>query len=157
MELQNKTTPNIYYWLASYPLEPGSVVLPGNWGRIIRKYNNQNHNYIIVAREYIYELVRREKFPELPSRLQCSFLCESEADVRRFQQETARTLDIIYEVELVGDRKSVYKFDWQLVNFPQLFTVEDLEKRAIEYWKNSESVQNPEVLTENPIKIIRSL
>jgi hypothetical protein len=49
-----------YYFACSYPLEIGSVVLPGNWGRIVAMYNTLGFgNPWIQYREDVFERVIR--------------------------------------------------------------------------------------------------
>lgn len=145
-----------YYWLCSYPLKEGSIVSSGNWGRILSQYNQQNCHFGNVAREYIFEKVRLEKFPEKPSRLKSTFLCESLEKAKQFKQEANRVFDLIYEVEIIGNQSTIYRADWQLANFPQIFTIEIIEKQAEDYW-NGNNITNAEILTENEIKVIRKL
>lgn len=149
-----KISPTKYYWLCSYPLEEGSIVLPGNWGRIISLYWSDG-GLLIYLREKILEDIRKEKFSSRPSRLTSFFLCKSEVEAKTFQTLSgSREFDILYEVELVDD-KPIFETDWSFVNFPNMpFLLKDLEPMAYKYWQ-AENIQNPEVLTESRIKIVR--
>ena len=54
-----------YYLLCSYILEPGSIVCPGNWGRIVGL--NKDNGYANYRREEIFDKVRKESFSDKPS------------------------------------------------------------------------------------------
>lgn len=144
-----------YYWLCSYILEPGSTVLPGNWGRIVKLYTTQNNAYIYL-REEIFERIRRENYPHLPSRMTSIFICEDLSTAKDFKRQSGRTFDILYEVELIDD-KPVFTADWALLNFlPEPLPLAAFEERANLYWK-AENVINKEILTESRIKIVRRI
>jgi hypothetical protein len=72
-----------YFYCCSLPLEAGSVIRPGNWGRILRTYTPQSsRDAWLLARELVWELVRLQRFPAKPSRFEGIFLCFSEGDNR---------------------------------------------------------------------------
>ena len=145
-----------YYWLASYPLEEGSVVLPGNWGRIIDLYKSDG-SILTYLREKILEKVRSKDFPDLPSRMTSIFLCESIENAKLFRDANGRFLDILYEVELIDKEKPLFRTDWSFLNCPSTpFFLKQFEEMAHLYWK-AENIQNPEILTESRIKIIRKI
>ena len=58
------------YHLAPTLLAPGSVILPGNWGRIVSIEGN-SHSWHIA--EQTLEAVRSGDFPNKPSRLHSAF------------------------------------------------------------------------------------
>lgn len=146
-----------YYWLGSYPLASGSIVEPGNWGRIINLYNIQNaQSAFVAAKEFIFENIRVETYPERPSRLSCLFLCEDLASAKDFQEKNGRINDIIYEVEIVG-KDEVFRTDWSILNKcnenPKVSNIKELAEK---YWKGVE-IENPEALTNSSIKIIKKI
>ena len=72
-------------------LRAGSVVEPGNWGRLLRTHETfkTNDNKALatgaVAREYIFETERLKNFSHLPSRLSSCFACPTLADADLYQ------------------------------------------------------------------------
>jgi Protein of unknown function (DUF2441) len=76
-----------FFHLSSIPLAPGSIIQPGNCGRIIKTYQSpvQNvqtfGNMNVVARELLFEMVRIESFPSKPSRMKAAFCCMTEAQI----------------------------------------------------------------------------
>jgi hypothetical protein len=61
---------------------PGSIIEPGNFGRIIKRYSAAHNLY---RREMTYEAIRQQHFPWRPSRLDClfGFPTEQEAELCR--------------------------------------------------------------------------
>lgn len=142
-----------YYWLCSYKLEVGSIVKPGNWGRMIKMYTPQNNHSqaFIAAREFIFESVRSKNFPDKPSRLECTFLCKNFQDAQELHQKN-RQFDLIYEVEIIDDGQ-VFETDMALIDNAPTDTIVVMEEKAKTYWNPSNIVKS-EILTNSPIKII---
>ena len=59
-----------FFHLSGGLLGEGSVILPGNWGRILRAYGWQHPQ---AAKEMILEAARLRIAPGKPSRLECCF------------------------------------------------------------------------------------
>ncbi len=142
---------NIYYWICSYPLEKGSVVNPGNWGRILDFYiyPDASANYL---KEKIFEEVRRENYSAKPSRLKSIFLCETLEEIRKFKMENNRNLDLIYKVKLVMNAP-IFRTNYQLMNIPNGTVISKIEAFAQKYW-SEEPYQNIEILVEAKIEIL---
>ena len=79
-------------------LAPGTVILPGNYGRIIRKWG---WNHVAAQREMMIERVRLHDYPQLVSRLDCCFALISYVEAQRFVAENAANNYVIYQAELV--------------------------------------------------------
>jgi hypothetical protein len=142
-----------YYWLCSYKLEVGSVINPGNWGRIIKMYAPQNNHAqaLIATREYIFESIRLKNYPDKPSRLESIFLCKTIEDAQELHQKN-RQFDLIYEIELVNDGQ-IFETDMALVNNDPNDTILAIEGKANLYWNHSQIIKS-EILTDSPIKIV---
>ena len=61
------------YHYCPVPLENGSVITPGNWGRIIRQYPMPDNCNAIVVKELLLENIRLRLYPSYPSRLESVF------------------------------------------------------------------------------------
>src|SRR5262245_46478650 len=72
---------------SSILLGPGSIILPGNWGRIIRAGGERHNRW---PDEQVLEAVRLARYPKLPSRLDACFACPTEAGLRLFVQHGFR-------------------------------------------------------------------
>lgn len=146
-----------YFYCYSLPLEAGSVIRPGNWGRILETYTPQSSpNAWLLVRELTYELIRVQTFPDKPSRLKSLFLCTSEVDLNEFRANSNRTLDLGYEVELVNPRAPMHLGDWTLPNMQNTDNLTVFSNRAMLYWQGSNIVKE-ELLTLSPIRITKVL
>ncbi len=72
-----------YYHLHSGLLAPGSTILPGNYGRIIRAYGWKHD---MAFREMALEDSRAYRFPHRPSRLDAAFVFLTVEEARNFRQ-----------------------------------------------------------------------
>lgn len=146
-----------YFYCYSLPLEVGSVIRPGNWGRILRAYTPQSSpNPWLLTRELAYELVRERSFPQKPSRFDCIFVCMSEADLNEFRSSSNRHIDLGYEVELVDPQASCHIGDWTLPNMQNTDNLPAFENKAALYWQG-QNIVKPELITLSPIRITRVL
>lgn len=146
-----------YFYCCSLPLEVGSIIRSGNWGRIIRTYTPQlSPNPWLLARELAYELVRVQNFPNKPSRFECIYVCLDEADLNEFRSSTNRNLDLGYEVELVDSNAPSHIGDWTLANIQNTDNLPNFESRANLYWQGG-NVNKPELITLSPIRVTRVL
>jgi hypothetical protein len=146
-----------YFYCYSLPLEVGSVIRPGNWGRILRTYTPQSSSSPwILTRELVYELVRVRSFPKKPSRFDSIYVCFTEADLNDFKVNTNRRLDLGYEVELVNPQAPNHIGDWTLPNMQNTDDLSAFESRANLYWQGSNIVKQ-ELITLSSIRITRVL
>jgi hypothetical protein len=154
---QPAPAPRTYFYLCSYPLGVGSIIEPGNWGRILRAYNlNDANNRWLPLREHAFEVVRLRQYPHRPSRLEASFVCETLADLGAFKQSVGRPVDLAYEVEFVQSNAPSHRGCLSTMDNPpqgQVWTIPLLEQRADAYWSGA-NVQRPEVATTSPLRVI---
>jgi hypothetical protein len=94
----------------STPLGPGSVILPGNWGRIVQLRGAQHPEW---KREQILEQMRQVEFPSLPSRLQCVFFFPSKVAAETYRATLRNSFHLMYEVELVDPNAPQHEADWK--------------------------------------------
>jgi hypothetical protein len=150
--------PKRYFYCCSVPVEVGSVVRPGNWGRIMRLYTPQSApNAWILVRELAYELVRVRSFPQKPSRFDSLFVCTSEADLRDFRIGAGRLIDLCYEVELVDPAAPSHFGDRTLPNLQNTDDLQVFMNRAALYWQGASPIVKEELVTLSPIRITRAL
>ena len=146
-----------YFYCYSLPLEVGSIIRPGNWGRILRTYTPQSStNHWLLTRELAYELVRVQGFPNKPSRFECIYVCLNETYLNEFRNSTNRHLDLGYEVELVYLDATSHIGDLTLANMQNTDNITIFEDRANLYWQG-ENVEKQELITLSPIRITRIL
>jgi hypothetical protein len=148
-------------------LSPGSIILPGNYGRIIRLIGPQHP---LHARETVLENVRVQHFPEKPSRLESCFACTSEETSRFYVRAMATkpggsaTWPIQYEVEKVDADAVEHRADFNVVE-PLPGYPATMEEIAYRYWTASlwtnvveaPGIRLEEVVTPSPFRILRKL
>lgn len=146
-----------YYFGCSYPLEAGSVVLPGNWGRIVGMYNTSGFgNAWIQFREDVFEKIRQDEYPQKPSRLKSIFLCESQESLQKFLQITGRGLDLMYVVTLLDADEPLHRGCLSLLDFQQREDLDSFTAKARNYW-TAASVLRPEIATTSRVRIDATL
>ena len=97
------------YFACSMLLEPGAVVRPGNWGRIVRLIGKSHPEWL---RETLLEQVRAAEFPHLPSRLECAFVIDDFGEAQYYVSSKG-PLSVLYEVSLVDPKDPTHVADWK--------------------------------------------
>ena len=100
-----------FFHLTGAPLESGSVIRPGNWGRVV-KLSGWLHPS--AMREMALEDARLTRWPERPSRLRCAFVCITELEARLYQAASVR-FHVLHEVDLVDPNAVPFETSWELV------------------------------------------
>lgn len=142
-----------YYYACSYQLTPGSVVIPGNWGRIMRVEAIDQQSHWRLLKEQVWEVVRLRHFPSLPSRFEANFLCETLQDLVSFKTSSVRAFDLGYEVELVNPVALSHRSCMVIFESATQGPIAAIEQRAYAYW-SGQNIQKPEILTMSPVRII---
>ena len=156
-----------YYHFASCKLAPGSVVLPGNWGRMLRKcnYPAPNSQYFgnpwVLARELLFDIIRMNHFPDRPSRLECAFCCPSIEDARAYQNGSGVDpfcMSLLHRVELVDPSLPGHTAFIKCTNWPSPNTsfLNVLQQQAKAYWAG-EGDGPREFLTMSGLKIVENI
>lgn len=146
--------PKTFFHGASVLLEIGSVILPGNYGRMIKTAYPvaPNGSPMQPYREAIFEYARLALAPQKPSRLNSVFVCDSLPEAVAFRN-AAQPNNVIYEVEALGDISDSHVADYTTVDVPtsgQYFEVFNLARK---YWLGP-IVNGKERLLSCPVKIV---
>lgn len=155
-----------YFHVCPILLTPGSVILPGNWGRILRQYVSPHRvpNYGTMLRERVLEDVRVRKFPGKPSRLATTFLWGKKEDAFMYRESNA-PFDVIYKVEVLDPKANAHTGSFANLSLPEGATVLlAIEPMAERYWSGEPLNLPPglggpvvnmlETITESPIRVI---
>jgi hypothetical protein len=147
-------------------LAPGSIVLPGNYGRIIRHVGPAHSHY---NREMILEHVRAQHFDDKPSRLESCFACITVESARFYMNTMAGkpgslSAPVLYEVEKVDPGAPDHRADFNVVQ-PLPRRSETMEEIAHLYWRAAlwcdiaghPGLRCEEVVTTSPLRILRRL
>jgi hypothetical protein len=103
-----------FFHCSSTQLEPGSIIRPGNWGRIIRN-TGWPHNQ--AFKEAALEYVRQQEFSDKPSRMTSSFFFDDEFEARFYAISDGRQNAMIaYEVDLLEPMAPQHVADWRGIN-----------------------------------------
>lgn len=131
-ELMPSDNPS-HFHLSGAMLAPGSIIQPGNWGRLIRAYGWQ-HNHSL--RETALEQARLATAPHLPSRLDSAFVIPTLEEAQRFRSTIQGFQQhILYRVTLLDPNAPSHITDSRLCA-PQGTLRPDW---AIVYWLDVET------------------
>jgi hypothetical protein len=138
----------------------GSIIEPGNWGRVqeLKKDWTSLDNYRWLC-EDTFDRVRSGLTPRPPSRLNSVFVCPTLGDAHRFCGGQSGRTDVLYEVEPTKATKRVFVTSWQLFSFgPETWPppLVQWRQQAIRYWTET-PVNGREVLLSQAVRIVRRL
>lgn len=134
-----------YFHLAPISISPGSVIEPGNFGRIMRETQWKHGQY---NREYALEQVRIDQFADLPSRLNCVFAFAELADAVSFKRfEPGFQRNLIYVVAPIDEAMPVFFAPIRLVDgwASNVKTDPDITAR---YWRNGHRSGQPAIVSD---------
>jgi hypothetical protein len=148
------TPPPSYFHCAPTTLSPGSVIHPGNWGRILNLYETNNGQInLSAANEGLLEWARRSLAPTKPSRLASVFTLPSLQEAVDFRNKHQR-LSIIHEVEPTEQNPNRHDGDYEIAitpyrarYFPQMFDFPNV------YWTQT-ATANREILFGCSVRVI---
>ncbi len=118
-----------FFHLSPVQLEKGTILDPQRWRNGYydpRAYNfpvvlNQSGKWKYLLKEEIFERIRKQEFPNKPSRFNCCFLCENIDDIVKFKTKIKSNEHFIYKVSVVQDKSD------NIIMHKADFTVFDIE------------------------------
>jgi hypothetical protein len=146
-------------------LAVGDIIPTGNFGRLLRElhqgvpYNGRVYVLGMVAREYIFEVVRRDLRPLAPSRLTCAFACPTERDAELYAVDNNADGHLhFYEVEAI-DRNAathVAAISHCTMTSGESF-INLMEPKARLYWQGAsgDPTKGQEMLFSCPLRVVR--
>lgn len=129
--------PGTYFHLSAGKLAPGSVVEPGNYGRIVLLMGREHQDFY---REMALENARFHRFGHLPSRLEAAFGFASLTEAADFRSRIPGFFHhILYRVSLVNASASSCLVESRLCG------VQGTPRHdwADDYWRNARPVSDP--------------
>jgi hypothetical protein len=152
-----------YFHLSGAMLGPRSVVLPGNWGRMIKVHGWQ-HNQAL--REMALEAARLADFPYRPSRLEAAFVMPTAEEARNFRRQVGGFgQHLLYRVSLCDPKAASHLTDSRLCgphgtirpNWARVYWMDfDDQPGAIpgmDWHAATGGMQLREIITLSPIRI----
>lgn len=152
MAAKMTTANSIFYHIAPITLGEGSIIMPGNWGRMLMLHNELNPT---LFREHVFELVRLRDFPGKPSRLNCVFAVETLEEAARYRAAHQQN-GLIYEVCVDGREVAVHRGNYNFTVNPELKFPQGIHDLAHRYWSKLSS-ECVEVVIPSPVRIMRCL
>jgi hypothetical protein len=154
------------YHSAPILLGNGSIILPGNYGRIV---NAVGKNHVLWRSEMELEAARKQRFSEKPSRLTSAFACTS-IDTARFYmhvpafQGRLAFSPVLYEVEKAEPDAPEHRTDFNLIQ-PLPRRRETMSEIATLYWTaglwititDAPGIRCEEVVTPSPLRVVRRI
>src|SRR5258708_40207614 len=102
-----------FFHVSGATLWPGSVISPGNWGRIIKQLGWQPGRSVFeVARDD----QRSRNFASLPSRFEASLFFDDIGEARFYRNVQNLQTHILYEVDLVDPSAPQHRTDWRNIS-----------------------------------------
>jgi hypothetical protein len=146
-------------------LGPGSVIQPGNWGRLLRRYQHKPMPNLpqfggpwIISRELILELSRLRHAPTAPSRFDAAFVL-ADADVAeryRASNDPNRT-QTLHEVELVDPEAPSHLGSLAMTAWPMPFEfIDPMTAMADAYWLGHGGGDH-EIVTLSALRVIKCI
>ena len=103
-----------FFHLAATVLVQGSIIAPGNFGRVLR-FHGWRHTQAL--REMAIEASRKARFSHLPSRFEAAFAFETQEEAFRFKSTNPGfEAHICYRVRLREPEALCFTTDWRLVS-----------------------------------------
>lgn len=148
------------YHSAPILLAPGSVVLPGNWGRLLRDRGEVHPHW---HREMALEEWRARYAPDKPSRLFACFACETLVAAEAYSHIAmvkGGKRNALYEVQKEDVGAAEHRGDFNCVQPVAGFSMPQIAQR---YWSSvhpfrielGAQIDCWEIVTPSPLRIVR--
>jgi len=153
----NSTGPLFHF--APLRLGSGSLIQPGNFGRIIRRYEaTETFSGWRLARELIFE----DQRPDYkPSRFNSCFGLPTHQDAEAYRRfNDPNFFQVLHEVEIVNPTLPTHTASLSWIEFPESGPFLDLMRlQAKQYWAGEpgDSEKGIETLSASEFRIIRCL
>lgn len=143
---------NVFYHVSSNILGEGSIIMPGNWGRMLMWHATLSE---VQFREHVFELVRLQHFADKPSRLSCVFAVETADEAARYQS-AHQPNGLIYEVCADEGNFSKHRGHYNFSMGTERTPIQRFQELAKRYW-SEEPTECIEVVIPAPVRIMRCL
>jgi hypothetical protein len=148
-------------------LAKGDIIPTGNFGRLLRQLHQgvpggDGRVYVLgmVAREYLFEVIRRDLRPKAPSRLTCVFACPTEEDADLYAVENNPGHMKRYVVEPTDTSAETHVAAISHCTMTSGVSFIDLmEPKGRLYWGAApgDPTKGHEILFSCPLRVIRQL
>ena len=118
---------------------------------LILKYNDIT---IRGIRELIVEMVRLQKYPSYPSRLNCLYVSETYEDISKWIKIFETYKRNILQIVKLKSNGNYFSGNGELLPKEDATSFEKKINQANEYWKNEGNTTLPEVLLDGEIEVV---
>lgn len=150
----------MYFHVSGIDHLPGDIIEPGQWGRTVRQFRPggpmPSPNFIAsVLWEVALETSRIATDPELPSRLDCVFVCDTLEMAVAFRDRYRSGANIFEVAPLEGSAARQYRGDFSLISSGshRRAYADYMAEDAAKYW-TAQTEHMPEVLYAGPLRVI---
>lgn len=146
--------PVVLFHCAPIPLAEGSVIEPGNWGRVVQLELPRTPAWPLqCAKELILEHARLHLAPQAPSRLSCAFACRTLEEATMYRNANAPA-NLIYSVSYeAGAAYHLCEYAcYNQIDLNQSFSF--LQRVISGYWSPAAASRTVEVLIASTLTII---
>ena len=152
-----------YFHFTMSRLGMDSIIEPGNWGRLLRRYQHKStlpngqmfgFNWTLT-RELVFEIERMKNAPEAPSRFDAAFVLPTREEAERYRaRNDPHGTQSLHLVTLVDDQKPQHTGCLSLTDWPaQAEFLEPMTAMARDYWLGKGD-GDKEVLTLSPLRVV---
>ncbi len=144
---------------APIKLGVGSIIEPGNWGRLHTFHDWSPESVERGFGELALEYARQKFQPNAPSRLNCVFCLEDEIAARNYVEQHAKqsVLHQVIPVEEDGQSPAQFRTKYSLIWALQreaMSPLKALELNIQRYWQGNPDT-DVEVLIGGPVRVVR--
>lgn len=147
-----------YFHFSGVSLGVGSVILRGNYGRILAGYPAviPPAAYWKLTVEKIFESVRQSAFPNAPSRLNSSFMFQTEQEARANRHSFNGNMVVLYQVELTDPNGAQHLGDMNLATQSFVLNAPNAASNAQAYWSGVAGGVM-EMLADSDMRIVKTI
>ena len=146
---------------ANLRLGPGSVIEPGNWGRLLKRYVPGNPGFgnpWTLSRELVFDHLRPQG---KPSRLAACFAFPTKEDAEKYRLSNDRNFQqVLHEVEFVDPTAPQHLggLSFLDLNDGTVF-LDPIRTAAVNYWSDAPGnlEKGHELVTTSGLRVLRSL
>jgi len=151
-----------FYHLAPLRLGGGSVIEPGNFGRLLSRYMPSEKrafgNAWMLARELIFEQARPR---QSPSRLSCCFALPTLRDVECYRKLVDPNFQqVLHEVAIVDQSLAQHRSARSFVTMQDdVVFLGTMQAKAAKYWAADpgDPAEGYELLTNSSLRVVKAL
>ena len=149
------------YHFSQLRLGSGSVIEPGNFGRLLKRYVPGNPGFgngWLLARELVFEQLRPSA---KPTRFEACYACPTREDAEKYRQYNDRNFQqVLHEVELVDPTSPQHIGGLSFLDMSDgVAFLDPVRLYATNYWSGEvgDETKGKELITSSSLRVVRTL